>query len=159
VHGVPKTLSYREVLKHYVAHQFEVVTRRTRYELERAKARAHILEGLLIALSNLDEVVATIRRSRSVETARNNLMKTFKLSERQAQAILDLRLQRLTALERQKVEQEHRDLREKIEYLRASSPTRARSTASSRRSSPRCGPPTPTSAGPLSRPRRAWTSR
>ncbi len=117
VHGVPKTLSYREVLKHYVAHQFDVVTRRTRYELERAKARAHILEGLLIALSNLDEVVATIRKSRSVETARNNLMKTFKLSERQAQAILDLRLQRLTALERQKVEQEHRDLKEKIDYL------------------------------------------
>ena len=117
VDGVPKTLSYREVLKHYVAHQFDVVTRRTRYELERAQARAHILEGLLIALSNLDEVVATIRKSRSVETARNNLMKTFKLSERQAQAILDLRLQRLTALERQKVEQEHRDLMEKIEYL------------------------------------------
>jgi DNA gyrase subunit A len=117
VDGVPKTLSYKKVLKHYVAHQFEVVTRRTRYELERAQARAHILEGLLIALSNLDEVVATIRKSRSVETARNNLMKTFKLSERQAQAILDLRLQRLTALERQKVEQEHRDLREKIEYL------------------------------------------
>src|SRR5829696_8379275 len=117
VDGVPKTLSYREVLKHYVAHQFDVVTRRTRYELERAKARAHILEGLLIALSNLDEVVAIIRRSRSVETARNNLMKAFKLSERQAQAILDLRLQRLTALERQKVEQEHRDLVEKIEYL------------------------------------------
>jgi DNA gyrase subunit A len=117
VDGVPKTLSYKQVLKHYVAHQFEVVTRRTRYELERAQARAHILEGLLIALSNLDEVVATIRKSRSVETARNNLMKIFKLSERQAQAILDLRLQRLTALERQKVEQEHRDLREKIEYL------------------------------------------
>src|ERR671921_1814497 len=117
VDGVPKTLSYKAVLKHYVAHQFDVVTRRTRYELERAKARAHILEGLLIALSNLDEVVATIRRSRSVESARNNLMKKFKLSERQAQAILDLRLQRLTALERQKVEQEHRDLSEKIEYL------------------------------------------
>jgi DNA gyrase subunit A len=117
VNNVPKTLSYREVLKHYVAHQFEVVTRRTRYELERAKARAHILEGLLIALSNLDEVVATIRKSRSVESARNNLIKTFKLSERQAQAILDLRLQRLTAMERQKVEQEHGDLREKIEYL------------------------------------------
>ncbi len=117
VDGVPKTLSYRSVLKHYVDHQFEVVTRRTRYELARAQARAHILEGLLIALSNLDEVVATIRKSRSVETARNNLMKTFKLSERQAQAILDLRLQRLTALERQKVEQEHRDLTEKIEYL------------------------------------------
>ena len=117
VDGVPKTLSYKQVLKHYVAHQFEVVTRRTRYELAKAQARAHILEGLLIALSNLDEVVAVIRRSRSVETARNNLMKNFKLSERQAQAILDLRLQRLTAMERQKVEQEHRDLAEKIEYL------------------------------------------
>nr|MBA3791120.1 DNA gyrase subunit A [Rubrobacter sp.] len=117
VDGVPRTLSYRQVLKYYVAHQFDVVTRRTRYELDRAAARAHILEGLLIALINLDEVVATIRKSRSVETARNNLMKTFKLSERQAQAILDLRLQRLTAMERQKVEQEHRDLNEKIEYL------------------------------------------
>ncbi len=117
VDGVPKTLSYKQVLEHYVAHQFEVVTRRTRYELTRARARAHILEGLLVALSNLDEVVATIRRSRSVETARNNLMKQFKLSERQAQAILDLRLQRLTALERRKVEEEHRDLVEKIEYL------------------------------------------
>ncbi len=117
VDGVPRTLSYRQALKHYVAHQFDVVTRRTRYELGRAKARAHILEGLLVALANLDEVVATIRRSRSVETARNNLMKGFKLSERQAQAILDLRLQRLTAMERQKVEREHKDLREKIEYL------------------------------------------
>jgi DNA gyrase subunit A len=117
VDGVPRTLSYKQVLEHYVAHQFDVVTRRTRYELGRAKARAHILEGLLIALSNLDEVVATIRRSRSVETARNNLMKGFRLSERQAQAILDLRLQRLTAMERQKVEREHKDLSEKIEYL------------------------------------------
>src|ERR687889_326928 len=117
VDGVPRTLSYKQVLKHYVAHQFEVVTRRTRYELGRAQARAHILEGLLVALSNLDEVVAIIRKSRSVETARGNLMKKFKLSERQAQAILDLRLQRLTALERRKVEQEHKDLAEKIEYL------------------------------------------
>src|SRR5918994_1954011 len=115
--GVPRTLSYKQALGHYVAHQFEVVTRRTRYELGRARARAHILEGLLIALGDLDEVVATIRRSRSVETARKNLMKGFGLSERQAQAILDLRLQRLTAMERQKVQQEHRDLREKIEYL------------------------------------------
>jgi DNA gyrase subunit A len=119
VDGVPRTLSYKQALRYYVAHQFDVVTRRTRYELERAQARAHILEGLLIALSNLDEVVATIRRSRSVETARKNLMKKFKLSERQAQAILDLRLQRLTAMERQKVEQEHRDLMEKIEYLQS----------------------------------------
>jgi len=117
VDGVPRTLSYRQALKHYVAHQFEVVTRRTRYELGRARARAHILEGLLIALGDLDEVVAIIRRSRSVETARKNLMKEFRLSERQAQAILDLRLQRLTAMERQKVQQEHRDLREKIDYL------------------------------------------
>jgi DNA gyrase subunit A len=117
VDGVPRTLSYRQALKHYTDHQFEVVTRRTSYELERAKARAHILEGLLIALANLDEVVATIRRSRSVQTARKNLMKGFGLSERQAQAILDLRLQRLTAMERQKVEREHKDLQEKIEYL------------------------------------------
>jgi DNA gyrase subunit A len=117
VDGVPRTLSYKEVLKHYIAHQFEVVTRRTRYELGRAQARAHILEGLLVALSNLDEVVETIRRSRSVETARNNLVKKFNLSERQAQAILDLRLQRLTALERRKVEREHKDLVEKIRYL------------------------------------------
>ncbi len=117
VDGVPKTLSYKQVLKHYVAHQFEVVTRRTRYELEKAQARAHILEGLLIALDNLDEVVETIRRSQNPETARKNLMKKFRLSERQAQAILDLRLQRLTALERKKVENEHKDLREKIEYL------------------------------------------
>ena len=117
VDGVPRTLSYKQALGHYIAHQFEVVTRRTRYELGRARARAHILEGLLIALGDLDEVVATIRRSRSVETARKNLMKGFGLSERQAQAILDLRLQRLTAMERQKVQREHRDLREKIEYL------------------------------------------
>ena len=117
VDGVPKTLSYKQVLKHYVAHQFEVVTRRTRYELEKAQARAHILEGLLIALDNLDEVVETIRRSQNPETARKNLIKKFQLSERQAQAILDLRLQRLTALERKKVEDEHKDLREKISYL------------------------------------------
>src|SRR5215204_3699769 len=88
VDGVPRTLSYRQALRHYIAHQFEVVTRRTRYELGRARARAHILEGLLIALKNLDEVVATIRRSRSVETARKNLMKGFGLSERQAEGIL-----------------------------------------------------------------------
>jgi DNA gyrase subunit A len=117
VDGVPRTLSYRAVLKYYIAHQFEVVTRRTRYELEKARSRAHILEGLLAALSNLDEVVETIRRSQSAETARKNLMKRLRLSERQAQAILDLRLQRLTALERRKVEQEHKDLVEKIEYL------------------------------------------
>jgi DNA gyrase subunit A len=117
VEGVPRTLSYKEVLEHYVSHQFEVIERRTRYELGKAQARAHILEGMLTALSHLDEVVETIRRSQSVETARKNLMKKFSLSERQAQAILDLRLQRLTAMERRKVEEEHRDLMEKIRYL------------------------------------------
>lgn len=117
VDGVPKTLSYKKVLKYYVAHQFEVITRRTRYELARARARAHILEGLLVALAHLDEVVALIRRSPNVDAAREGLMQNFQLSEKQAQAILDLRLQRLTALERQKIEQEHRDLMEKITYL------------------------------------------
>ena len=119
VDGVPKVLSYKQVLRYYISHQFEVITRRTRYELERAQARAHILEGLVIALTNLDEVVETIRSSNSVDAARNNLMEKFELSERQAQAILDLRLQRLTALEQQKVEEEHADLLEKIEYLQS----------------------------------------
>jgi DNA gyrase subunit A len=117
VDGVPKTLSYKKVLEHYVSHQFEVITRRTQYELNKARERAHILEGLVIALENLDEVVATIRASREVASARTNLMKKFDLSERQAQAILDLRLQRLTSMERQKVDQEYKDLKEKIEYL------------------------------------------
>jgi DNA gyrase subunit A len=148
VDGVPRTLSYRQALRHYVAHQFEVVTRRTRYELGRARARAHILEGLLIALKNLDEVVATIRRSRSVETARKNLMKGFGLSERQAQAILDLRLQRLTVT-----------CARRSSIWRASWPTSPRSTGSSRKSSARSGRPTRTIAGRRSRPRRASISR
>ena len=117
VDGVPKTLSYKKVLEHYISHQFEVITRRTQYELNKARERAHILEGLVIALENLDEVVETIRRSQSAETARNNLMERFGLSERQAQAILDLRLRRLTAMERGEVEREYNDLKEKIEYL------------------------------------------
>src|SRR5690606_20551524 len=117
VDGVPRTLSYKQAIKHYIDHQFAVVTRRTRYELQRARARAHLLEGRLVAPASLDDVVEPIRRARSVESARNNLVRRFRLSERQAQAILDLRLQRLSGMERQKVEREHRDLVEKIEYL------------------------------------------
>ena len=110
--------------------------------------RAHILEGLLIALGNLDEVVAIIRKSRSVETARKNLIKAFKLSERQAQAILDLRLQRLTALERQKVEQEHRDLVEKIEYLESVLADEAKVYEIIKEEPRGQGPPTPTKGAP-----------
>src|SRR4029079_8398628 len=99
VDGVPKTLGLKELIEHYVNHQREVIVRRTKYELRRAEARAHILEGLLIALENLDAVIELIRGSRDPDTAREGLMTQFELSREQAQAILDLRLQRLTALE------------------------------------------------------------
>jgi DNA gyrase subunit A len=115
--GVPKTLSLRDLLRHYVAHQKEVIIRRTRFELEKAKKRAHILEGLLIAISNLDEVIRIIRSSEDTEAAKLGLMARFGLSEEQAQAIVDLRLRNLTALERHKIEEEHRDLLERIAYL------------------------------------------
>src|SRR6185436_8254993 len=104
---------------HYVVHQREVVTRRTQHELRQAEARAHILEGLLIALDNLDEVIALIRGSEDPETARTGLIERFKLSDEQAQAILDMRLQRLTALESDKVRTEHGELIERIASLRA----------------------------------------
>src|SRR5204862_2766888 len=107
------------LIHHYVAHQREVVTRRTQYELRRAEARAHILEGLLIALDNLDAVIELIRASADTETARSGLMEKFELSEEQAQAILDMRLARLTALESDKVRTEHADLVERIGELRA----------------------------------------
>src|SRR5215207_5036404 len=119
VDGVPRTLSLKELIHHYVAHQREVVTRRTQYELRRAEARAHILEGLLIALDNLDAVIELIRASADTETARSGLIEKFELSEEQAQAILDMRLARLTALESDKVRSEHADLVEKIGELRA----------------------------------------
>jgi len=119
VDGVPKTLGLRELVHHYVQHQREVVTRRTQYELRRAEARAHILEGLLIALDNLDEIIALIRGSADPDTARNGLIEKFELSREQAQAILDMRLQRLTALEADKVRAEHADLIERIGELRA----------------------------------------
>ncbi|HET7054092.1 MAG TPA: DNA gyrase subunit A [Solirubrobacterales bacterium] len=119
VDGVPKTLSLRELIHHYVDHQREVVTRRTQYELRRAEARAHILEGLLVALDNLDAVIKLIRGSADPDSAREGLITKFELSREQAQAILDMRLQRLTALEADKVRAEHADLMERIGELRA----------------------------------------
>ena len=119
VDGVPRTLSLKELIQHYVGHQREVVTRRTQYELRRAEARAHILEGLLVALDNLDAVIKLIRGSKDPDTARRGLLQKFELSEEQAQAILDMRLQRLTALESDKVRTEHGELVKRIKELRA----------------------------------------
>jgi DNA gyrase subunit A len=119
VDGVPKTLSLRELVEQYVGHQKEVITRRTQHQLARAEARAHILEGLLIALKNLDAVIKLIRGSRDPDTARDALIKRFKLSRAQAQAILDMRLQRLTALEADKIKTEHKELTKLIKELRA----------------------------------------
>ncbi len=118
VDQVPRTLSLREVLGHYVDHQREVIIRRTKYELRRAEERAHVLEGLLIALANLDEVIALIRSSQTPEVARNGLVERFELTVVQAQAILQLTLSRLTALEADKIQQEHKDLVERIKELR-----------------------------------------
>jgi DNA gyrase subunit A len=118
VDNVPQTLSLRDLIRHYVAHQREVVTRRTQYELRQAEARAHVLDGLLVALDNLDAVIALIRGSDDADQARAGLMDEFGLSEIQAQAILDMRLQRLTALEADKVRQEHAELVAKIKRLR-----------------------------------------
>ena len=110
VDGKPKVLNLKQVLHYYIAHQEDVITRRTKYELAKAEARAHILEGLTIALDHLDAVIAAIRESRTADIARNALMTSFKLSEKQAQAILDLRLQRLTGLEREKIEEEYQEV-------------------------------------------------
>jgi DNA gyrase subunit A len=117
--GVPRQLNLREVIRYYVLHQKEVITRRTKDELQRAERRAHILEGLLIALSNIDAVIQLIRSSNDPETAREGLIEQFELSAEQAQAILDMRLQRLTALETDKIKSEHADLMERIKELRA----------------------------------------
>jgi DNA gyrase subunit A len=119
VDNVPKTLSLREVIGRYVDHQREVIVRRTKHELRIAEDRAHILEGLLIALANLDEVIDTIRRSPDREQARVRLVNRFELSERQAEAILQMTLGRLTALEVDKIRQEHADIVERIAELRA----------------------------------------
>jgi DNA gyrase subunit A len=118
VDGVPRLLNLKAVLQHYLAHQKEVITRRSKYRLRKAEARAHILAGLLIAVANIDEVVALIRKSKDPDTARAGLIKKFELSREQAQAILDLRLQRLTAMESDKIQAEFDDLVEQIKELR-----------------------------------------
>lgn len=119
VNGQPKVLSLKEILFHYLEHQKEVVTRRTQFELNKAEDRAHILEGLRIALDHIDEIIALIRASKNTDEAKSALMGRFNLSERQSQAILDMRLQRLTGLERDKIEEEYKELRILIEELRA----------------------------------------
>lgn len=118
VNGAPKVLTLQETMQHFLDHRMDVLIRRTRYELEAAEKRAHILEGFIIALDNIDAVIDTIKKSKDVETAKINLMKKFKLSEIQAKAILDMRLQRLTGLERKKIEDEYKETIKLIERLR-----------------------------------------
>lgn len=119
VDGQPKVLNLKDMLFHYLEHQKDVIRRRTEYDLKKAEARAHILEGLRIALDHLDEVIALIRASRTTEEAREGLMSRFGLSHDQAQAILDMRLQRLTGLERDRIEEEYRELMKKIAEYKA----------------------------------------
>jgi DNA gyrase subunit A len=119
VDGEPKVLNLKQCLEHYLNHQKVVIRRRTAYELKKAEARAHILEGLRIALDHLDEVINLIRNSKTTDIAREGLMQQFSLTERQAQAILDMRLQRLTGLEREKIELEYQDLVKLIAELKA----------------------------------------
>ena len=119
VDGEPKILSLRQIIHHYIEHQEDVIRRRTQYDLNKAEARSHILEGLIIALDNIDEVVRMIRASRTAQEAKTGLMERFGLSDRQAQAILDMRLQRLTGLERDKIEAEYAELQKQIAYFRA----------------------------------------
>ncbi|KUO61853.1 DNA gyrase subunit A [bacterium BRH_c32] len=118
VNGTPKVLTVRECIDHFLDHRMEVLIRRTKYDLDSAERRAHILEGYIIALDNIDEVIETIKKSKDVETAKNNLMRKFKLSEIQAKAILDMRLQRLTGLERKKIEDEYKEVIKLIEKLK-----------------------------------------
>ena len=119
VNGAPKCLNLKELITYYVQHRFEVVTRRSQYELKKAEERAHILRGLVIALQNIDEVVAIIKASRNVDTAKTNLRERFGLSDAQAQAIVDMRLGRLTSLETEKLLAELKETEARIEYLRA----------------------------------------
>ncbi len=118
VNNEPKILTLKQAIFHYIDHQRDVIVRRTRYDLNKAQNRAHILEGLIIALDNLDAVINLIRSSKTVQVAKDGLIKKFNLSEKQAQAILDMRLQRLTGLERQKIEQEYDELLKTIKYLK-----------------------------------------
>ncbi len=117
-HGQPRVMNIKQMLHCYIAHRKEVITRRTRYELEKAEARAHILEGFRIALDNIDAVVKIIKNADDRDDARRKLIRRFKLSEIQANAILDLRLYQLTGLERDKIEEEYLELIKQIEYLK-----------------------------------------
>ncbi|GAA4076959.1 DNA gyrase subunit A [Amphibacillus indicireducens] len=119
VNGQPKVLSLKESLSHYLEHQKDVIRRRTQFELDKAEKRAHILEGLRIALDYIDEIIALIRGSNTADIAREGLITNFKLTEKQAQAILDMRLQRLTGLERQKIEEEYENLLKLIDELKS----------------------------------------
>ncbi len=119
VDGRPKVLTLKQILEEFVKHRNDVVVRRSKFELDEAERRAHILEGYIIALDNIDEVIKLIKKSKDTETAKVGLMKRFKLSEIQAKAILDMRLQRLTGLERKKIEEEYRDLIKLIEKLKS----------------------------------------
>ena len=119
VDGVPRVLNLADMLSHYITHQVTVVVRRTRFELRKAQERAHVLEGLLVALDHLDEVIALIRAAASADVARTQLMERYALSEIQATAILDMQLRRLAALERQRIQQEHAELQARIAELKA----------------------------------------
>jgi len=118
VDGEPRLLSLKRALQIFLDHRQEVITRRSKYELEKAQARAHILEGLLTALANLDDIINTIRKSKDADVAKEKLMERFKLSDKQAQAILDMQLRRLAALERQKIEDEYKQIKDRIAYLK-----------------------------------------
>ena len=115
----PRLLSLKQALKIYLTHRIEIVTRRSQYELRKAEAREHILAGLKVALDHLDEVIETIRRSRSAQTAKNNLVRDFNLSEKQAQAILDMPLRRLASMERKKIEEEYESVADRIASMKA----------------------------------------
>ncbi len=117
VNGIPKVMQLKEMMQHFIDHRMDVLIKRTQFELDAAERRAHILEGYIIALDNIDAVIQTIKKSKDVETARNNLMNKFKLSEVQAKAILEMRLQRLTGLERKKIEDEYKETIKLIENL------------------------------------------
>lgn len=119
VDNEPQVLNLKQILENYIKFQKEVITRRTIFELNKAEARAHILEGLIIALDNIDEVISIIRGSKTSEIAKNTLMERFNLSEKQSQAILEMRLRRLTGLERDKIEEEYAELMKQIEYLKS----------------------------------------
>ncbi len=126
VDGQPKVLNLKQMIEHFIEFRVSVVTRRTRFELDKAEKRAHILEGLKIAIANLDKIIKIIRQSKSPEVAKEELIKNFKLSEVQAKAILEMQLQRLTALEREKIDEEYLELIKKIEYYRSILKSRAK---------------------------------